>query len=267
MSTEHSQFEHTGSEEVSGLLKRLPRVTAPSDFDMRLRSRIAARSSKGSSRSGWWLIGVAAPASMVLIAVISVYFGVFRAGTGKEIVHDVPAITETQLPQVEDSYITQMRPADQRSSASPQPMPTVASNVQTNSFPVNANTLRTRPSTGLSEDRAATAADEPLLPPGISPNSRGNDLPPGSTARSVFSVGEILELIGIRADVSAGKWTVRSVAANGAAGRSGVQAGDVIVAIDRTVLSERTVIDGPANVRSITVRRGGSVIQLPVGNQ
>lgn len=263
MSTEYQNEEITAKGDVEKMLGGLKRVSAPSDFDMRLKARIIERNSASETASGWKPWRIAVPAAAAAVLLIAGYFAVsnfVQNDPGQIAVTEPNAI---ELPRVEDDHLAPTVAKD-RPAPAPENVRSVQELATRDAVPVSNTGRRNGPNGGGSEDRAATAADEPILPPGIVPESRGNERPPGTGATSEISVNEILELAGLRAKFENGRWTVISADPNGAAGRSGIRPGDEVVAIDRTNVVSRSSISGPANVRNITVRRSGAVIEIPV---
>lgn len=265
MSTKYSQQEDNDAGEVATALRGLKRVNAPPDFDIRLKARIIERNAVSKSTAGrWGFMRIAAPAALIAVIAFAGYFAVTRF-----VRTDIPEIAGVEppvaMPLIEDSYLTQPSPVPAQGNL-PQNGRTASTETPTMTDVAAANngTRRSGPQTGGSEDRAATAPEAPILPPGFDPDSRGTEPPPGLDPRSEFSVSEILQLVGLRTAISNGRWTVLSVDQSGAAGRSGVRAGDVVIAIDKASVTGRTAIMGPAVVKNITVRRGGTVIEIPI---
>jgi len=107
-------FADAGEEKIAGLLGNLPSVNAPSDFDFRVRARIANGSPKLRPSWTYRLAQVAVPA--VLLVGVGGYFG-----TGMFRQPSAPQTIQAGL--APDRPSTEPRPAVADSSVSEPPVP------------------------------------------------------------------------------------------------------------------------------------------------
>src|SRR5262249_3531750 len=98
-------------------------------------------------------------------------------------------------------------------------------------------------------------------PPGFG-NQNSSPNPDEVITSSALPVQDILsDVVGVKADYKGG-WVVRSIIPNGAASRSDIRVGDVIISLDKTVLSANTVFKGKGGATSVRVRRNGQELEL-----
>jgi hypothetical protein len=107
-----------------------------------------------------------------------------------------------------------------------------------------------------------------ILPPGFesatSP-ARGNNNS-NSESGPEIPVSEILEILGVRAEIVGGAWTVRSTTKTSIAERSGLVANDVIEAINDQTLAGRTALKAGFEAKTLRVRRDGKALQIDLKN-
>jgi len=101
-----------------------------------------------------------------------------------------------------------------------------------------------------------------VMPEGISPKPQRRT----AEANSIISpasvpVADILGMLGMTVKYES-EWKVAAIAANSAAQRSGVKAGDVVTAINDRQLTSDTAYNGSGTFTSITVRRGGETMVI-----
>jgi hypothetical protein len=269
MSTEEQYKTPNEGDEIETLLRGLNKVNAPGDFDLRLRARIANHS-EGYKQFSFGFLRFAAPATLVLLAGFAGYF-VLTGGSSIEPPAGSSFVAQ-QMPEVEESIAPPAAPAatpliQERSNET-----AIVSMPGKTTRPVSrpATTLnRSRPvlvtTGGGSEDRAATAPDATIFPPGLTPDQPVDAVPPSPQGATDISVPNVLALLGVRAVYGDGGWRVVAAESNGAADRSGVRVGDIIVSLGATVLGERTSFKAPANIESLRVRRDGTEIELKLG--
>lgn len=236
---------------VAALLGSLKRVTAPGDFDLRVRARIAKGRPKQVG-SSWFpaLVRVAAPA-MILVAV-GAYFGyiaLYQPGNADvpqvEIVETAPAPSQPIDPVVISPVA---RPAAEAEiGSSPQP--------------------DTKPIAGAS--KKASKPKKPVeQPAGGSVEFAGREAntivpmvnPGAPLAAPTLSVREVFDSLGVRASYTGAGWRVTS--ATGRAAAAGVKVGDVIESINGQTVGINTNFDANFVGRTLRVNRDGTAIQI-----
>jgi len=243
----------TENGEVAVLLRKLPRVEAPGDFDFGVKARIAAANSKPNT-SFLPFLKVAAPLSLLLVVgAFVILYGTLPGDTS------VGSVAEVSAPQ------------DEQISLKPEP-----ATVQ----PI-ANPVSTPQVDGRSGEQVAVAISNPTRRTG--PIRRANRAQPISVreggsidsalrparvipAPSDVPVREILERLGMKAEFIDGGWKVRSTTDNSIATRSGVRSDDVIEAIDGRAITEATTLKGGVDGKSLNVRREGKQVKLDLKN-
>lgn len=245
-------------EKVAALLRSLPRVQAPANFDFHLNARIARGQSPRATLIPFFKI--AAPLGLVLLVTVAfLFYGSMPSNT------DVAAV---EAP-VADSRSSASPP--QTESFAPQPAPPVAQNpdpVVTQAPTAKSNPLRTIPaSTRRPVDQ------RPIAPPrdgsvDLTQKTANVINPPGTDPRTAadISVREVLQMLGVTAEFSDGGWKVQSAAENSVAQRSGIKSNDVIEAVDGKPLTGTTNVKGDFG-KVLRVRRDGKKIDVTLLNR
>jgi hypothetical protein len=249
--------------EVSDLLRALPRVEAPANFEFGVKARIAAG---GSGSSLFPFLKVFAPLSLVLlIGGFIVFYGTMPDGS-------VATDTAGQ-PAVESERVAESEPRVENAPDQAQG-PRVTQAVDGNSMTASTEKPKTK-----TERRAPVSvrADDIrnieqgykqaniICPRGIDCTGNSNASVKGNmNTDSRDAVRELLEIAGMNVNVVRGTWTVRSVSTNSIAERSGVLANDVVESINDQSIGRITRFKG--DVKSVTVRREGKSVKLDLRN-
>lgn len=254
------KYNFDDDQSVAELLRSLPRVEAPANFDAHVRSRIAR--GRPSSLAGW-LIPSAAAASLCAVVLAAVAF-VYLGGSDVQIAdvaqpENVPVVV-SESPNPQFAELRDPEPALVSNTPAPE---TVA---------YNRDTPRPRPKTVPSPkgsdtyyDRALRPAKDPVVPFGTSSTPEANVRPPGPVNK--VSAREVLQLIGLDAEFRADGWHVRKVAENSSAARSGVLDGDVVEAIDDVKVLGNTTFESGFNGKNLTVLRNGNRQTISIQNR
>jgi C-terminal processing protease CtpA/Prc len=115
-------------------------------------------------------------------------------------------------------------------------------------------------SDGIQSEDIGLGPARQIFPRGLDPSKTPTANP--DLSDSGIKIRDILSGLGITARENANGWAVSSVSANSAAARSGIKAGDVIVAIGDQPLSEITGRTSSFTIRSIRLRRDGRTITI-----
>lgn len=266
MSTEQNNKAFAEVDEVEAALRGLKRVEAPANFDMRLKARIADRqSSRGGYRLGF--LKIAAPATLTVAAAVSGY--VLWQQPADDALPGIDQVAVNLAPVAASSPETTSPAAVELTKGEPTGEPantTVASRQpQRATDETTSRAVGNSDSGGASVDRALGGPEETIYPRGIQPSRPVDAIPVMPDGSAEIAVEEVLSLLGIRATFDGGEWRAVGVDSNGAAARSGVRAGDVVLSMGTTELNRRRTMRAGANIPTIRVRRGGSVIELKIG--
>lgn len=244
-------------QKVSDLLGGLKRVDAPKNFEFRLKSRIANTTPEDMRpRRLIPVLGYAAP--LVLVLLVGTYLvvtGVYTVDTNSvadvEQPQPVANITETVLPNPAPFAEKEKPVPDNELQAASRDQIMVADTERTAEAPkAPKKTSRSSDQPGGSFD-TGLASPKVILPKSLNPN-----------ASARVSIREILSTIGIQAAFDGDSIKINSVVENNMAGRSGVEAGDVLESINGRPVTGTTMFDSPFTVTSIGVRREGKSMQI-----
>lgn len=217
-------------DEVARLLGTLPRVEAPSDFDFRVRARIASGQS-ARKQFAWVPAPVRFAAPLALVLGVGCYFGYNALQSGDVIETPRAAFNPAQAPTAASAPLP---PSVEISvPADSDPAREVVSAVRRIESPGRVRpikaerVIRSKPAkpAGASYDEASTRGTVIKLP--IAGTAAKPD---GAPAPGIF------ESAGLDV-VSAGSgWRVEAVMTGGSGDRAGVRAGDVIDAVNGPIL-------------------------------
>ncbi len=232
-------------EPVAELLAGLKRVEAPANFDFGVKARIAA--GKPAEKRGFRipaLVGYAMP--LVLLLLVGAYFGFNAFYSAKD----------ATIPAVAVAPMTSGPQQPQRTvEVAPAPVPEQMAAVK-------------------KPDTIAPVADVPVKKPVTAPITR----PGGGSFDETSGVGhkiyrntqipvkDVLTLLGAKGSFDENGWKVETPTANSLAERSGVQAGDVIEAINDQAVTDKTSFKSRSGIKSVRVRRDGKSIDIPLKN-
>ncbi len=264
----YTNIPSDGDDQVGRLLSGLPRVSAPSDFDLRLRGRIAQR--RSSPASGFRL--PAAVTYALGLGVVLVAFGlvgVVWMYSGN--VADVPVVAVSEkvipagsasVPDVRVPDVEVKTPSDVQ-VASKVADPAVTAKPSLN--PAK------RPLEPLVAPSAAGSRTESLrqsrkvFPMGIRDSSSAlpdsETLPAGSiTAKDVVSG------LGAKAAFSGTRLLVDSVTAGSAAANAGLQPGDIILSINGQPVTPASGFVANFAAKALSVLRAGKLVPIVLVN-
>ncbi|MEP7148216.1 MAG: PDZ domain-containing protein [Acidobacteriota bacterium] len=266
-----SKFDELDADggDLAKMLRALPRVDAPENFIFRVKARIAEGSAP-QARLGAFL-KLAMPLALVLVvAGFAVFYGTLPTQPKTDI---SDGSVRTDLPIA----------APQRELSAPQPEvdfePEISKSANPQLGPVSVKTEVPGPVSRTDGFRRANRAQGgPISSVDSALRSANTISPPGFESTSVTpslnantggaetAVREVFEMLGINAEFLESGWKVLSSSANSAADRAGVQAGDVIEAVDGQVLERTTTFKGGFGGKTLRVRRDGKQVNLNLGN-
>ena len=242
------------SARVAGLLSALPRVEAPANFEFGVKAKIA--NGRVVSRAGFIsFLKLAAPMSLLLVVGAFIFFyatlpsqdqvtavePVAPASDVRGATSETPdSVTTVEPENVSGPRVTEVEP-------------------ERAAVPARGAVNRVAPRRGKNANDGGTSntftqkSAKVIMPPGLESANPRNP----NTAR--IPVQEFFKTLGMASEFGDGGWKVSSVNENSVAKRSGVQANDVIVAIDGKEMKKNSAV---AEIKSIRVRRDGKMIEM-----
>ncbi len=258
--------------EVSRLLRGLKRVSAPPDFDVRVRARIASGRPQETSTVGFPLFAryAAAFGAIILFAgllgVVWIYKGTTNSGT--TVAGPAPITNPSQVVAANNSVmvadIPTKTPGDDRAGISPS-LPSGNPRTQTKDMDrdiVPANSI-SPDGAGGSKTEARREAKR-VLPKGIDPNAPRVQKPKEFDDAPQTPATDIFSLLGVDAKFSNNSWRVGLVKPSTTAERVGVKTGDIIEAVNDQPIKRTTSFPGAFTVKSIRVNRDGKIVNIPL---
>lgn len=251
-----------GEEQVSRLLGSLPRVAAPADFDIRVRSWIAR--GRPAENRGFRLpvaVTYALGLGVVLLAFglggfVWLYSGSVPVVPPVAIIEPYAPVAQTtangtgnELPHNANSNNVQI--------ASRPPEPPALPRLQ-----ANDPNVRSRSIDVPERDPLAITEARKVYPKGINPNIRTIPNSKDIVHGRLIAAKDVLVLIGAATTSTAGGWRVDTVNPNTTAERVGLKAGDVIEAINDQPVTKNTAFSGSFSGKSLRVNRGGLRITI-----
>jgi len=276
----NTNFSADADDQISGLIAGLPRVSAPADFDLRLRGRIARQ--RSAVKTGFRM-----PAALTYalgLGVVLVAFGLFGLAyiySGK--VGDVPevATAKTAAPittTAPPTMTTPSLPPTSNTVVPPQSALTASSEMPAARKPdtatvqthMAANTVKATASPAPTVEAVADAAlrtAKKICPAGI-PCAEPNSTPEMSAQSPVdnpHDAKEVLAVLGVNAAFAGGKMLIGSVNAGSIAENAGLKAGDVVQSINDQAVNEGAKFAGSFKASVVRVLREGKVIGIAIG--
>lgn len=273
---EESEILSAGERRISELVGSLERVSAPKDFDFRLKARIAAQ--RGSYQTAYWrrlrYIIPAGAAAFVLAFVF--YAANFFAPS--------QPVDSAAQNKPENSPLLNTKPGE----TSAQDLTEVAANAESNIGVIAANLNQMPPKN--SEGNPVYVAQKPdgqkdspvnkktednfngssvesvkapirILPPGINENAV-IERRQGFEITGIMTAKELLQIIGAETGSANDKLTVKSVKPNSLADRSGLKVGDIVEAVNGQKITDKNPAPKFNVGESLTVSRGGENIEI-----
>lgn len=261
---------------ISNLIGGLEKVSAPKDFDFRLKARISAAKENNFQPSMWQTLRYVLPvsATAIIAAFVMIQAGLFSGdaipqennfasanqvqpqNTGseglpfnQEVVQTTNSNIVTETPSViEKTEIT--RVADDKLVSEKQKQ--IPVKYQPKSTP--------KGEPRNSRDLAQSPPSINILPEGISGNT--SQVNKELNQNNSVSAQEILNFIGVETENEGNKLRVKSVKENSLAGRSGVRTGDIVEAIDEQRLDQQNLSPNFKGGKTITVTRDNKVLEI-----
>lgn len=268
--TNESENLSAEDRQIAAMLNAMPRVAAPTDFDHKVRGRIAAR--RQQSVSGWRIF-VPAFAAVFLVALgAALYLGVLSSAD----VTDVPPIAEAPVPATLPQSLPQATPPTLPETTEvaasvnavnddrPAPQERVTERIASPQRRPERRPQIDNTSEGGSVDRAGSPVnptpDRPINANPEPPEMR----PPGFDGGGQADSSEVLSLMGLKGTFQTEGFLVSSAEASGAGAKAGVRAGDVVESLDGKKIQPETRFASGSEIRTITVKRRGESLILRI---
>ena len=253
-----SEIKPQDADDVSRLLGALKQTEAPRNFERAVMARLTGGAPRLRRIFGM-SPGLAYALPLVLIAVvgIAIFMTTRRAATSQPDVAGTSQFSASQspaapvaVPAVEPSIVAE-NPQNEHKVLSPVEPPS----------PTNSPKRRhAATSSGGSKDEAL-GQERPITSIPNAPNAPVSANRDEVISSNSVPVRDILSTLGITAEFSGG-WVVRRVAANSQAEHSGVNTGDIVLALGDTTLNASTEFKGQFAAATMRIRRGGQEIKL-----
>jgi hypothetical protein len=260
-------------DKVVRLLGGLKRVTAPENFESRVKARLSdAPPQSGSLGFLKLALPTAALAALALFLLLSGYIGPEMPSTGEVVTDEKqketraaqPVTPENKDPAVPNEV---SRPSkDFRAGDIPQTQPPALVNSSPDAVNSSQGVKNRKGSFGAQSYDIGSGVNSPevILPRGFSPKSR-----PGTDANSEkemrrpsIAASDLLRYTGVSMDLRGNEWVVSSIVQKSPAERIGLKVGDVIVSLNDIRIGKASAFPSGVDLKTIRVRRGGGMVDL-----
>ena len=276
-----------GDVKIQQMIKNLPRVDAPKDFDFRLKARIASAESKNFQPRFFSVLRYVLPLSVVvLIFTFVIINGVYFAGNNQTVADVQPISVKIETALTKDSQIAppEVVNAPVKSTPDKDIADSSESKIQVKRkeiIPVEETKFvaiklpkKTQselpkvkmPDEGGGSIDSSFSKTKVITPIGIDSKDLVESSPNNENKNDVLTK-QILLPLGIEIVSVNGKRRVQSVKKESVAERSGVKVGDLVEAIDGEKVSGEAVHGKKLEGKQITVLRGTEKVEITFDNQ
>lgn len=251
------EFEDKDEQQVSQVLASLSHVEPPGDFDVRVRSRIAAGMPSAPRSWIWPVLAGAAPLALML--VIGAYFVLRTEPTTSPTVASVPVIEREMVPASANNAVPLV--VANNVSETPASGQFVARTPSAEDRQTLPTTPVRGPNVGGSIDQAINER-RTINPRGIDPSRRVMPRPRDFDTATAIPIKDVLTQIGVNSQGTSTGMRVVSVTPDGAANRLGLKANDIIESIDDKPVNEKTSYKGKFAGKKMRVIRDGKPVEI-----
>lgn len=270
---EESEILTADEKKISEFVAALERVSAPNDFEFRLKARIA-NGEKESYQAGYWqwlryLLPIGASAFVLAFVLYGTNF--FAPSTPTEQAVDVEpnksAEVVTKPIETPSNTIVAATNSNENedfsaNSAGRKNLP--PKNAENKAIFISDRTnlkKKELPKKSIEENGggsrdSAVTTPSVKLPEGLNPDKELKN-PQDAVNSQAFTAKEILKDIGLETASENNKLKVKSIIQNSPAGLSGVEVGDIIEAIDEQKINGNSNLRNFSGVKKLTVSRDG----------
>lgn len=264
-----------GERKIRDLIGGLEKVSAPKDFDFRLKARISAAKENNFQPSVWRTLRYALPLTAVLIiaAFVMIQAGLFSATENRQIAvenpkREIPLNSQSlmlnkQIAQISNSSFDKNKTEEKMPDSfvvEPKPAEITTAKNPTKKTDKKTLLVSSRDESPRSKDFTVRPSNINIKPEGIPANtvSANKEI----NQNNSVSVQEVLNLIGVETEPQGNKLKVKSVREKSLAGISGVKSGDFIEAIDGQKLDQKNSPPKLNGAKNITVTRESKTLTI-----
>lgn len=275
LQSEENETLSVEDEKIREMCRGLKRVSAPKDFDFRLKARFANHEPQTSNSPIFAFLKYAAPLGLAIV-----FLGVI-------VTNNLFSVDNTAVPQIAANFTQTPIVKEDLPFESELSSELVAKNSGPNAdfenvTPKNENSNksslfplkdkdelakvlekenRTTDKTGESRDSASTQPR--VFTPQMFNSSKKVESSNSFTNSTTFSVKDILSnTLGVEVSFSGSGWKVQSVRPNSLADRAGIKPNDVIEAVGDIKLLTETIQTNSINGNKINILRDGKKIEI-----
>lgn len=272
--------------QLSNMLRTLPKVQAPTNFEFGYKSKLAGARNNHSPSMIWQTLRYILP-----LSAAAVIFGFVLFNSNLLINNDSPKIAEQNLVKPENPISNQSfanKQIDEKvgiveananvgTILDNQEKTEIAQIPESNSIKnqvskeqkTEIKKVETKKENKKSEkifsSDVAVEKSNVITPEGLKPNKTIVRSPNNQEA-TTFSASEILNQLGIETSNENGKLKVNSIRQSSAGENSDVKVGDVVTAIDGQKLSDQTIRTRTVQGKTLTVDRNNQQITIQIKN-
>jgi hypothetical protein len=263
-------FKDFEEKQISQLLGQLEKVTAPANFDFRLKARISQVKLRKSSKFTFsWFAYAAIGFLIVLVTTIFFYHLVSKVRRGEslglnsfsktgELTSSVPERYENLQESISDSQSLNESMGEKKSPDARNVNKTSKTTKLSNSIYTSVNRRKYE----IKEHAISSSVVENLK--GFSSlKTPANEAVNDSTPRKLDSlITQTLHQIGIEGEFETSGFRVRSIRAKSMAEKLGLKIDDIVFAINGKPLKALTDRDTKLEIRQISVKRASQELQI-----
>ncbi len=262
------------------MIDELNQVSAPKNFEFRVKARIANAQPSGFQPRFLPALRYVLPTAIIIlllgfVAFNSLYFS--NSESGGQI-----AASDLQMPFANENLPANNLPANPSAATSNQAF----ANEKLDKTALNAireqpktrretqfvagkspsinpvTTSKTKGKDNFVGTKTSTFTSATIITPeNLSPNQKPKTAP-DSESSTAISIEQIGQFLGIEAILENGNRIVKSVRENSSAARSGIKVGDVIIELNNQKLSDKTLRTKTIEVKTLTLMRGAEKIEI-----
>ncbi len=265
-------------QKISHLVGSLEKVSAPENFNLRLKARLASADENESRISVWQTLRYVLPltATAFIAAFLIFQAGIFSSSSNQtEIAANlqIPPTPENSRNLPSNTLVAQSSNlVFNENKSEPKLSESNATDIKSENVSADANRLKKREKIS---SKSAQNEDLPLSRDSALGESNVKLMPKGLNARKPVSIGrepekenvsleavEVLRFIGVETVFEGKKLKVKSVKENSLAEHSGIKNGDFVEAIDDQKLEQENMKPEFKGGKTLTVLRDGKVLEI-----
>ncbi len=259
---------------ISNLVGGLDKVSAPNDFDFRLKARIANAAKTDFQPSVWQTLRYILPLSATAVIAAFVLFqaGIFSPSQNPmnnislaentnqtQIVNPAVLPTRTEIAEFTNTNAAGKN-IGQKQTDLPNALPISKDEIAVSKSPEKKREVLSnfkKPDDRLlNRDLGLRPNRKPIFPKGLDPNQTVVPMVENPVDKPIKAV-ELLELLGVQTEIVAGRVAVKSVREKSLAGFAKVKAGDLIEQIDDVKIDEKNINITSKRFKKVTFTSDG----------